>query len=338
MNGVTTYYNTRDGVILSQTDGTNTMYFLNNIYGVPLGFIYNNVQYFYMTNQMGDIISITDAQGNELVQYEYDEWGAVVSITAMHDRDIESELANVNPLRYRGYYYDNETGYYYLQSRYYDASICRFINADLVKYAELQKDSPNGTNSYIYCLNNPINYMDLLGYYRTYTYDNRDAIYSAAELYLNKKGYNLTKKLFYHFLYGNGKCVNKSTESLLISKLKNASVLNNEIKRYLRGVYASKRVIKNKSIQFTSGDLHYAIQKMGFCFTATRIKGNWKSSTWKVSITAWDTFDFDQIRTFSKGIKVTISNAANDLGYWLQKLRIGKKYSWAVVYNVQLKV
>lgn len=338
INGKTTYYNTKDGVILSQTDGTNTMYFQYDTNGFPLGFIYNGVQYFYLTNQMGDVISITDAQGNELVQYEYDEWGKCVVTLPIKDDASVVKLAELNPIRYRGYYYDNETGYYYLQSRYYDPDICRFINADSPEYLILQKDFQKITNSFVYCLNDPINYMDLFGYYRTYIYDNRDTIYSAAELYLDKKGYNLTKKLFYHFLYGNGKCINKSTESLLISKLKSAAVLNNEIKRYLRGVYASKMVIKNKSIQFTSGDLHYAIQKMGFCFSATRISGNWKSSTWKVCVTAWDVFDFDQIRTFSKGIKVTISNVANDLGYWLQKLGIGKEYSWAVSYNVQLKL
>ena len=73
INGKTTYYNTKDGVILSQTDGTNTMYFQYDTNGSPLGFIWNNTQYLYITNQMGDVISITDAQGNELVQYKYDE-------------------------------------------------------------------------------------------------------------------------------------------------------------------------------------------------------------------------------------------------------------------------
>lgn len=130
INGKTTYYNTKDGVILSQTDGTDTLYFQYDNTGVPLGFVWNGTQYLYLTNQMGDVISITDAQGNELVQYEYDEWGAIGSITTTHNSDAENALANANPLRYRGYYLDSETGYYYLQSRYYDASICRFINSD----------------------------------------------------------------------------------------------------------------------------------------------------------------------------------------------------------------
>ncbi len=93
---------------------------------------------------MGDVISITDAQGNELVQYEYDEWGAVESIYTPHNSETENTLANTNPLRYRGYYYDNETGYYYLQSRYYDANICRFINSDHPTISRLCKSVFHG--------------------------------------------------------------------------------------------------------------------------------------------------------------------------------------------------
>ncbi len=164
VNGVTTYYNTKDGVILSQTDGTNTMYFQYDTNGTPLGFIYNGVQYFYLTNQMGDVISITDMQGNELVQYEYDEWGAVASIYTPHDSETETALANINPLRYRGYYYDNETSYYYLQSRYYDTTICRFINSDSFLYAIVHKDTISGVNLFVYSYNNPINNSDKNGF------------------------------------------------------------------------------------------------------------------------------------------------------------------------------
>ena len=168
VNGVTTYYNTSDGVILSQTDGTNTMYFQCDTNGTPLGFIYNGTQYLYMTNQMGDVISITDAQGNELVEYEYDEWGKLILTRA--DNQLNESIANINPIRYRGYYYDAETEYYYLQSRYYDPSICRFINSDIPEIAGMSKGISAGTNLFAYCNNDSVNYSDISGQASNPTY------------------------------------------------------------------------------------------------------------------------------------------------------------------------
>ena len=165
VNGLTTYYNTMDGVILSQTDGTNTMHFQYDPDGVPLGLNYNGKQYLYMTNQQGDVASIVNSGGKEVVQYEYDEWGNTVVVTLLNNTDEERELAEANPLRYRGYYLDSETGYYYLQSRYYDPSICRFINADIPNIAQQYKFDVNGLNIFAYCCNNPINDVDYDGYY-----------------------------------------------------------------------------------------------------------------------------------------------------------------------------
>ena len=164
VNGKTTYYNTKDGVILSQTDGTDTLYFQYDNTGSPLGFIWNGTQYLYMTNQMGDVISITDEQGNELVQYEYNAWGKCVSTVTTHENDIEIKLSNINPIRYRGYYLDSETGYYYLQSRYYDSDICRFINEDILLYAILHKNDSSGLSVFVYSYNNPINRDDKNGF------------------------------------------------------------------------------------------------------------------------------------------------------------------------------
>ncbi len=164
VNGITTYYNTKDGVILSQSDGTNTMYFQYDTNGAPLGFIYNGVQYFYFTNQMGDVIALSDSDGNVFAEYTYDAWGSLQTInTADEDNEEQLTIANANPLRYRGYYYDNETGYYYLQSRYYDASICRFINADV--YCNTGTKSLVSTNMYAYCDNSPVDKIDFDGFW-----------------------------------------------------------------------------------------------------------------------------------------------------------------------------
>ncbi len=166
VNGVTTYYNTRNGVIISQSDGTNTMYFQYDMNGLPIGFIFNGTQYFYMTNQMGDIIAITEFDGNIIAQYVYDEWGKLLNVYTVNEDNAEQvEIANVNPLHYCGYYYDTETGYYYLQSRYYDASICRFINTDIPEITKISKEVAAGTNIFAYCNNNSVNNSDPTGYF-----------------------------------------------------------------------------------------------------------------------------------------------------------------------------
>ncbi len=158
VNGKTTYFNSENGVLLSQTDGINTLVYQYDLAGVPLGFTFNDTQYFYITNQMNDVIGITNSNGEVVANYEYDEWGNEIL-------DDSSEIAEINPLRYRGYYQDTETGYYYLQSRYYNAEICRFINADIPQIAQKGKDDINGLNLFAYCNNNPINSIDYAGYY-----------------------------------------------------------------------------------------------------------------------------------------------------------------------------
>ena len=136
------------------------MYFQYESNGTPLGFIWN-VTHLYLTNQMGDVISITDTAGALVANYEYSAWGKVLT--------ADSSIAQQNPLRYRGYYYDNETEYYYLQSRYYDSNICRFINADAYKYAQRLKDDSAGLNLFAYCCNDPINNTDYFGTAKIHT-------------------------------------------------------------------------------------------------------------------------------------------------------------------------
>mgnify|MGYP002897009999 CR=1 FL=1 len=81
--------------------------------------------YYYLVNAQGDVAAILDSSGTMVASYNYNAWG---SCTVYNSSD--AAIGDLNPLRYRGYYYDAETGFYYLQSRYYDPAICRFINAD----------------------------------------------------------------------------------------------------------------------------------------------------------------------------------------------------------------
>jgi len=104
-----------------------------------------------------------NSAGNFVARYRYDAWGVPIAITDGNGNDVSnnpSHIANINPIRYRGYYYDTETGFYYLQTRYYDPEIGRFINADKLidEGAGLQ-----GCNIYVYCANNPVNNFDPTG-------------------------------------------------------------------------------------------------------------------------------------------------------------------------------
>ena len=102
--------------------------------------------YYYILNLQGDVVQIIDANGVMQAEYVYSPWGEIIS--------AEGDLAEINPLRYRGYYYDSETGFYYLRSRYYDPENHRFINADT--YASTDSGDAISCNMFAYCGNNPV--------------------------------------------------------------------------------------------------------------------------------------------------------------------------------------
>ena len=120
--------------------------------GHPFSMTYNGALYYYTTNLQGDVIQMRNSSGSVVASYTYNAWGEIISSSG--------NMAQINPLRYRGYYYDSETGFYYLNSRYYDPAICRFINAD-----SLMGTSPDmlSYNLFAYCNNNPVNFSDPTG-------------------------------------------------------------------------------------------------------------------------------------------------------------------------------
>ncbi len=163
--------------IISQTDGTDTLFFYYGTDGIT-GFNHNGTDYFYKKNIQGDIIGIYDSTNTLICKYIYDAWGnhvcrilsnngEYVDIADTSNYNINSNyitIANLNPFRYRSYYYDTETGLYYLNSRYYDSQTGRFINADDISIIDISQITINGLNLYSYCLNNPVNQIDENGY------------------------------------------------------------------------------------------------------------------------------------------------------------------------------
>ena len=132
--------------------------------GKPFALVYTNgaadpVTYYYVLNLQGDVVGLLNSSGTLVANYSYNAWGEIISVTNATGTAITSSthIANLNPLRYRGYYYDTETGFYYLQSRYYDPVTHRFINADSLASTG---QGFVGTNMFAYCRNNSVNYYD----------------------------------------------------------------------------------------------------------------------------------------------------------------------------------
>jgi len=161
-DGTTTYNYVYNGSQLTcMTVDGHTMYFSYDAAGAPMSVTYNGTEYFYTTNIQGDVTGIVNSSGATVVTYNYSAWGEQLSCTGT----MATTLGDLNPLRYRGYVYDQETGLYYLQSRYYNPEIGRFINAD--EFASTGQGLL-GNNMFAYCMNNPINMTDVSGKWPTW--------------------------------------------------------------------------------------------------------------------------------------------------------------------------
>ena len=156
-NGTKTYsYLYTNGLLSRMILGDDTLCFAYDAVGAPLTVNYNGTTFYYVTNLQGDVIAILDRTGYPVVQYTYNAWGELLSATG----PMLSSLGALNPLLYRGYVYDRETGLYYLQSRYYNPEIGRFISAD--NYPSTGQGL-TGNNMFAYCGNNPVSREDESG-------------------------------------------------------------------------------------------------------------------------------------------------------------------------------
>ncbi len=162
INGEVTKYYLENNRIIYEQRGNDTIYYLYDLTGL-IGLKYNDNIYYYLKNLQGDIIGILDQDYKKIVTYEYDSWGKLLSIKDKNENEItdKNHIGIINPFRYREYYYDEETGLYYLNSRYYHPTWDRFLNADEILGVNQDIFS---YNLYIYVSNNPIIQYDPIGY------------------------------------------------------------------------------------------------------------------------------------------------------------------------------
>jgi RHS repeat-associated protein len=166
VDGVITKYHVVDSKvtfetkITPETNETENIYYTYDISDSLVSIELNEVEYYYVRNAQGDIIGLIDSDGVQVVTYTYDSWGKPISV----EGSLKDTLGIKNPYRYRGYRYDNETGLYYLQSRYYNYEWGRFINADDIDVLTARPMSLTDKNLFSYCDNNPIMRTDEGGY------------------------------------------------------------------------------------------------------------------------------------------------------------------------------
>lgn len=140
----TKYYLDGSNVIYEKT-GEDITYYSYDENGLIIGMNRNGTQYYYIKNAQNDIIGILDNTLQQIVSYTYTSWGEIISVKDANGNEITdtNHIGLINPYLYRSYQYDRETGFYYLQSRYYNPEWGRFLNAD-----EVFNTSLSGTNLY----------------------------------------------------------------------------------------------------------------------------------------------------------------------------------------------
>ena len=167
VNGVEHNYILSGSRIVAEYWGSNLIVYVYDAEGSPIGMQYLDSStsssawqtFWYEKNLQGDIVTVYSNDGTPLINYFYDAWGNHIT---RYENSGASTKATLNPFRYRGYYYDEDLGLYYLNSRYYDSTVGRFISSDSMGYLGANGDI-NSYNLYVYCNNNPINYCDYTG-------------------------------------------------------------------------------------------------------------------------------------------------------------------------------
>lgn len=153
VDGVTTQFRYAGDLLVSERTGSEkNLWYRYDSAGNVISVTYDSEIYLYVRNAQNDIIGLLDKTGNIVVRYIYDSWGQVIKIEGSQKDRVGAR----NPFRYKGYYYDEETGMYYLKNRYYDPKLRRFISSDELFTVKASPETFHNRNLYSYCNDNPI--------------------------------------------------------------------------------------------------------------------------------------------------------------------------------------
>ena len=300
------------------------------------GIIYNNTPYYFIKNLQGDIIAIVDKDAQTIARYSYDAWG----VPEIKSDSSDCQIAAINPFRYRGYYYDEEIGFYYVSSRYYDPEIGRFLNSDEVGLMSCFGLSVS-YNLFAYCENTPINMTDPRGYKATKLYSGVVGFGLQILLSANVlcyQGFIGVEGLWFAFTknnnFGNGIIpwcywfVGGSMGLTLdFNKILSKSFLNNP-----------KNVLKGFGLGFS-----ISVGVTFFLITAKRMEGpkDYTRSFTFSSITTWgitvSKASGSNISTYGVGYSKTIGAKGTSIGKLLFGTAKGASYYWALPINRNAK-
>ena len=295
----------------------NELYFLYDSYGhlTAIKLItgeYSDI-YYVTTNAQGDVLGIYTSGGDLITSYEYDAWG---NCTETH-YITQYNIGAINPIRYRGYYYDVETGLYYCNSRYYDANIGRFVNAD--GYISTGQGNLS-YNMFAYCGNNPVIRSDPSGCY---------PLKAAVEFLMQ-------------WLTGNGSIQYYTKGDRIVKQLENSKKMKSYINCAISN-YKNGNPVTIGSGEFTSEEdgyeLYLSTQHFDYTISVnqeTRTKGFWwwkrEQTRYTASITVHDIYNFDSMREEN-----SFGNFMNNLAYKYHSAGGGKDFEWYANYTYSTK-
>ncbi len=326
INNVKIEYYVEGTSIIFEKTGNDVLYYIRNEVDGLIGFKYNDETYYYITNAQNDIIGILNSSNNIVAKYTYDAWGNIISITDSEGNDVSNDnthIGNINPFRYRSYYYDKETNLYYLNIRYYNPVWGRFINVDGIIGAN--KDI-NSCNLYAYCSNNVIKYVDITGNgLFTPLAKLGWKLVSAA---LKKVGMpvsgelleNATKKVDTVMYFG---------DNFISNKIKKDTDFKNKINEIVTETNTGF-IDKNETMEFNaSTDL-----KGSFHGAKIKASGNVENGCGTLDITIHDKYDFKfEPGYFNDGIRGFVFTVGNNMAWTDQYLGSIHTYDVYVVFK-----
>lgn len=312
----TTYYYEGNNLILEK-NGNNVLYYIRDEVDNLIGLKYNNDTYYYIKNLHDDIIGIMNSNHEIIATYRYDVFGNVLSIEDINGNDISSNMshiANINSFRYRSYYYDNETGFYYLRSRYYNPIWGRFLNAD--KYINANKDYL-GHNLYAYASNDFVNNIDISG--QGFLKKLLKKAWNGVSSVLKKIGMKHSGELLEHSTKSDPEDLHFGNDSEVAKKIKEDASYQKVVQDAINSADKDGNVYKQEHISLGSTDLIGAFHNVRVTVTGTVV-----DDEVDLHVQVYDKYDYElepesYYREFPS-IKWFIFATGNNLAYYSSEL------------------